>query len=305
MARRRLGVALLLPARVADEVNGLRRAVGDGSLERIPPHLTLVPPVNVREEQLPAALAVLRAAAAAAPTSLTVALGPPRTFLPANPVLYLTVGGELEDLHALRDRVFVPPLDRPLTWPFVPHVTLADEGEPAAVQRSAEALDRYSAVVAFERIHLLQEVHRDGRRWEPLADVALGVPAIIGRGGLALELTRSQLVDPEAAALLVHSGHLRGELGELGACPPSQQLVVTARRQDEVVGLAIAWMTPDGGRVTVLVAPHHRRQGIGSHLLAGVEAGVRDAGWDCQQLGAIGPAGFYAARSAYSKRIDE
>jgi 2'-5' RNA ligase len=302
MARRRLGVALLLPPPVADEVNGLRRAVGDGSLERIPPHLTLVPPVNVREEQLGGALAVLRAAAAASPPSLTVALGPPRTFLPANPVLYLPVGGELEALHALRNRVFVPPLDRPLTWPFVPHVTLADEGEPETVQRAAEALDRYSAVVAFERIHLLQEVHRDGRRWEPLADVALGVPAIIGRGGLALELTRSQLVDPEAAPLLVPCRHL---LDELGVCPPSQQLVVTARRQDEVVGLALARMTPDGGRVAVLVAPPHRHQGIGSHLLAAVEAGVRDAGWDCRQLGAIGPAGFYAARSSYSKRIDE
>ena len=65
MTKARLGVALLLPAGVSAEVDGLRRALGDGALGRIPAHLTLVPPVNVREDRLGHALAVLRSAAAA------------------------------------------------------------------------------------------------------------------------------------------------------------------------------------------------------------------------------------------------
>jgi len=45
-------VARLGPEPVATEIDGPRRALGDGSLGRIPAHLTLVPPVNVGQERL-------------------------------------------------------------------------------------------------------------------------------------------------------------------------------------------------------------------------------------------------------------
>ena len=137
----RLGVALLLPAPLDAEVDGLRRALGDGSLGRIPAHLTLVPPVNVREDRLAEALAVLRAAGAAT-RPFTVTLGPPASFLPDSPTLYLAVGDGAH-VRALRDRVFVDPLARPLTWPFVPHVTLADEAGPARIDAALAALSDY------------------------------------------------------------------------------------------------------------------------------------------------------------------
>ena len=41
-------VALLLPEPLDVEVDALRRACGDPMLERVRPHVTLVPPVNVR-----------------------------------------------------------------------------------------------------------------------------------------------------------------------------------------------------------------------------------------------------------------
>ncbi len=69
---------------------------------------------------------MLRAAAAATPGPLIITLGPPTSFLPANPVLYLPVGGQVDAVHALRARVWETPLIRSVTWPFVPHVTLAD-----------------------------------------------------------------------------------------------------------------------------------------------------------------------------------
>ena len=111
MPRLRVGVALLLPSPVAEEVDGLRRAVGDPSLGRIPAHLTLVPPVNLREERLHDALNVLRSAAAAA-RPFTMGLGPPATFLPHNPVLYLAVPVGTSRVHTLRDAVFQRPLSR-------------------------------------------------------------------------------------------------------------------------------------------------------------------------------------------------
>jgi 2'-5' RNA ligase len=233
----RLGVALLLSEAVATEVQGLRRALGDGALDRIPPHLTLVPPVNVREDRLPDALAVLRAAASAA-RPLMLTLGPPATFLPHNPTVYLAVGGDLDALHVLRDRVFRDPLERPLTWSFVPHVTLADELDPARIPPALEALADYRAEVTVDRIHLLQE--GPGRTWAPIAEAPFGEPPVIGRGGLPLELTTTEHLDPEAAAL-----------------DPAVRVAVTARRDGRVVGTATA---------TLAVDPAHRDEGIEEHL---------------------------------------
>jgi 2'-5' RNA ligase len=302
VARRRLGVALLLPDSVAAEVDGLRRGLGDSSRQRIPPHLTLVPPVNVREDQLGTALTVLREAAAAAPPVMTLTLGPPRTFLPVNPVLYLAVDGDRDALGRLRDRVFVPPFERPLSWPFVPHVTIADEAAPDRIEAAMTALASYVAVARFDRVHVLQELKGEkGRRWEALADAPFAPTAVIGRGGLALELTASQLIDPEGAALLEAVG-----TGTLLAGPPppgGQHLIMTARRDGQVAGLAAAWLTADGGRVAVVVAPGYRHQGVGSHLLAAIEARVRAQPWAPTRLEAIGPAGFYEARSAFSVPI--
>src|SRR3546814_12692199 len=93
MARQRLGVVLLVPQPLATEVDGVRRALGDGALARIAPHITLVPPVNVAERDLPEALAIVRRAAGASrPLHLT--LGPVLTFAPANPVPSPHAGGD-------------------------------------------------------------------------------------------------------------------------------------------------------------------------------------------------------------------
>lgn len=171
MARVRVGVALLIPEPVSHEVNALRRALGDGALERIPAHLTLVPPVNVKVDEMDDALRVL-ADAAAASGPLTLELGPLATFLPANPVLYLRVGGDVDRVRHLRDEVFRPPLLRPLTWPFVPHVTVADEAEPERIEAALDVLRDYSSSCRVTDIHLLQE--RPGRVWEPVASAPLG-----------------------------------------------------------------------------------------------------------------------------------
>ena len=76
--------------------------------------------------------------------------------------------------------------------------------------------------------------------------------------------------------------------------------MVTARQADAVVGVAGAWRDDGGGHVGVVVTPDRRGQGIGSHLLAHVEAAVGDAGWASPVLAAVGPVGFYESRSRWS-----
>ncbi|HEY2303392.1 MAG TPA: GNAT family N-acetyltransferase, partial [Acidimicrobiales bacterium] len=289
-------------------------------------------------------LAVLRAAAATVAGPLRLVLGPPATFLPANPVVYLAVEGPLDELGAVRDRLLSPPLARATAWPFVAHVTLAEFGGPGPepgpagasgtpatatgplaetvpppptdtgpAARAAAALGDYRVTAAIDRVHLLREVRSEGRRrWVPLADAGFGTPAIIGRGGLALELTRSQMLDPEARSLLdaagaapvdpTAEGSPEGEGPEPGhRWAWGRRLVVTGRREGAAVAVGVAWLAPDGGQVMVLVDERHRHQGIGGHVLAAVEQSVRSGDWGCSRLEAIGPPGFYTARSRFSR----
>lgn len=258
----RLGVALLVPAPLNAEIDGLRRALGDGALGRIPAHLTLVPPVNVREDRLGEALAVLRRAAAAT-RPFTLALGPPATFLPDSPTVYLAVDGQ-DTVRALRDRVFADPLARPLTWPFVPHVTVADDADPERIRAALTALADYRVEATFARVHLLRE--GAGRVWTPIADAPFTAPAVIGRGGLPLELTVTEQVDPEAGALARSEGVVR--------------LVVTARSAGIVAGYAEGWCAGGTAHLgAVIESEDHRDLGVGDHLVAAFRSEAARRGW--------------------------
>ena len=252
MGRVRLGVALLVPPPFDAEVDGLRRALGDGALGRIPAHLTLVPPVNVPEDRLGEALSVLRRAAAAT-RPFTVPLGPPATFLPANPTLYLAVADTEGAVQALRDRAFVEPLARHLTWPFVPHVTVADDADPERIAAALPALADYRVEATFTRVHLLREGL--GRIWAPIADAEFAPAAVIGRGGLPVELTVSERPDPLAVAM-----------ARAGGLVP---LTVTARRDGAIAGYAEGWCRGDDAHLSALVvADDDVGLGIGHHLVA-------------------------------------
>lgn len=238
MPRVRLGAALLVPSPVSIEVDGLRRACGDGALGRVPPHVTLVPPVNVRLEELGNAFAVLRGAAATVPGPFTLRLGPPATFLPDSPVVYLEVTDEDGDVARLRDALFQPPLARPVSWPFVPHVTLADDMDPARIEASVLALRSYGAEITVDGAHLLEQ--GEDRVWRPIADASFGRPLVVGRGGMPVELWRSARPDPETAPLLTEEFEVPA-----GAVP----LTFTARREGAVLGVAVGWSR--GGRATL------------------------------------------------------
>jgi 2'-5' RNA ligase/GNAT superfamily N-acetyltransferase len=284
MARQRLGVVLLVPEPLATQIDGVRRALGDGALGRIPAHLTLVPPVNVAERDLPAAFAVVRRAAAATPP-LRLQLGPVATFAPVNPVAYLAVRGDpapLEALRGLRDACLTAPLERSQDHDFVPHVTVADDLAAARLDAAPAVLGDFSAEVAFDRVHVLTE--QPGRTWVPIADMALGAePGVVGRGSLPLELSVSGRPDIEAASLLA-----------VDSDAPGLPFAVAARRDASVVAAAWGWTA--GGRLELadlVVAAAHRGQGIGRHVVAAVEdVGRRRS---CTRAGTAAPSSGAAA----------
>jgi 2'-5' RNA ligase len=287
----RFGVVLLVPAPLAIEIDGLRRAFGSTARDHIPVHLTLVPPVNVRVEDVGETLAVLRAAASTA-RSLELTLGPPRTFDTSEGVVYLEVGGAPEEQAALRRlhaAVLAGPLARPMDHDFVPHVTLAT-GVPAdRVPLLLDAArDFRDVAVTVDRLHLLQ--HQDEpppHPWRPVADVPLGPAVVVGRGGLPIELTPGELVDPEALDLLARltpgpeggPGSAPGPGTLLAAEVPAgtRALVVVARREGAAVGIAEGWTAGPVAELTV-VRVADADDGTDAHLRAAWWSAAADRG---------------------------
>lgn len=296
--RHRLGVALLLDPPEGSEVDGLRKALGDPSLGAIGPHITLVPPVNVRHEVLKEAERALREAARALDGPLELSLGPVATFAPVSPVVYLAVGGpDAAALDRLHEAVLSGPLARVARFEWVPHVTLSSEATPEVAQAALCALNCYRATARIERVVLMEEL---ARHWQPLADAMLGKPVVVGRGGLELEMTEGRVFGPEARGLAsaLEGDRALGEWPTVALPAAASRVVLTARRDGQVVGMAAAWSLPNPGsslHAGVLVAPEARHQGVGRSLLAALEASARGRGWvTTAKAYGHGPTGFFA-----------
>jgi 2'-5' RNA ligase len=272
----------VVPSPFDGRIDGLRAAFGDPAVDQVMPHVTLVPPVNVHERDLPAALAVLRAAAAQA-RPLDLRLGPIRVFPGVEHVAFLAVDGqpgELDRLRRLRTAVFRAPLSRILEHDFVPHVTVTQGIDTARLAAVLEATrDLAPVAVSFDRVHLLRERHlAGGRVWQPIADVGLSPLVVVGRGGLPLELTPSELVDPEAAAAMSDLSDLSDRAAPDGAVPAgARRLVVTGRREDAVAGVAWGWTAGPTGELVDLWL-HEPDPDLGRQLEAAWYSAAADRG---------------------------
>jgi hypothetical protein len=209
---------------------------------------------------------MLRWAAAKAPRSLVLTLGPVTSFLPVNPVLHLAVGGDdIGAVGALREAVRIEPFVRSVDHEFVPHVTLAAEMEETRISAAMGALTDYTADIRVDRLHLLEEQRDEAgaRVWRPIADVPLGPPAVVGRGGLEVELTASELMDPEVAAWADAQWE---RVGSVSGGPAS--VVVTARRDGRPIGVLEGNVVDGVPRAErVLVGEGERGEGVARHLL--------------------------------------
>lgn len=174
MPRRRLGVVLLLPRHIAREVDGIRRALGVAPIEQVPPHITLVLPTNVREEDVDDAIALTRQVASAQAKGLHITIGPVATFSPITPVIYLRVGGpDLDVIRQMRDALDSGPFAQELKHEFVPHVTLNAEATDAQITGALAALTGYVEPIALDGITILEQSD-DDKMWRPIADAPFG-----------------------------------------------------------------------------------------------------------------------------------
>lgn len=165
-----IGVALAIPEPWATQLQDYRTAVGDTTATMIPTHITLIPPTEVAEEELPVIEEHL-AAVASRRSSFCIHLRGTGTFRPVSPVVFVTLVEGISECEQLAAAVRRGPLDVELRFPYHPHVTIAHHLPDGALDRAFDDLSTFESVFDAEEFHLY--VHDDGLGWQPTREFPL------------------------------------------------------------------------------------------------------------------------------------
>ena len=168
-----IGVALAIPEPWASELQDYRTSIGDSTATMIPTHITLVPPTEVAEEDLPEVEKHLAEVAADRP-AFVVHLRGTGTFRPVSPVVFVTVAEGISSCEQLAGAVRRGPLDVDIAFPYHPHVTVAHHLDDAALDRAFADLADFECRFDVDEFHLY--VHDERLGWQPTREFRLGAP---------------------------------------------------------------------------------------------------------------------------------
>ena len=175
-------VAVLPPEPVLTETWALKQEVhrltGSRNAVRLPPHITLLPPMRESVDFENQCTTVL-AAFAASETAFEVALDGFAWFGDRTLFVRVSEGAALRALHARLMAWCAAhlPQVRPENRPYTPHLTLATRDLPPAqvpALRQLFAERQYAAAFTVRGLTLFRH---DGQQWQPRPTMALGSPA--------------------------------------------------------------------------------------------------------------------------------
>jgi 2'-5' RNA ligase len=169
-----IGVAMSIPAPFDAPLNDARARSGDPLAELIPAHITLLGPTEIDPARFAEAQAHL-ATAAAAHKPYAIHLRGTGTFRPLTEVVFVAVAAGISECEMLAADVRGGPLTRDLSFPYHPHVTVAHDVPPAALDRVYAEMADFEA--EFDVDHFTFYVHGSDGRWRPVRDFPLGVAA--------------------------------------------------------------------------------------------------------------------------------
>jgi 2'-5' RNA ligase len=133
----RIGVLIAIPEPHGSVLVGWRRQIGDPEADKIPAHVTLLPPTDLDADQLELVDKHLsQAASVVAP--FTMRLSGTGTFRPVSQVVFVQVSAGIAECELLEEAVRKHPIERELTYPYHPHVTV---GHDVADEQLDEAFD--------------------------------------------------------------------------------------------------------------------------------------------------------------------
>lgn len=150
-----LGVIIALPPGLAAEVDQWRASYGGAEAVVVPPHITLVSGTATGDWSR-AAGHVRRVARAARP--FTVRLRGTGTFRPASQVVYLNVAAGAQECVRLHEQLQTGPLRHEPSFAFHPHLTIAHDEHPDALDRAERELAGFEATFEVTALSLFDAV---------------------------------------------------------------------------------------------------------------------------------------------------
>lgn len=148
-----IGVAIPIAEPYGSELQKFRADFGDPMASSIPTHVTLLPPTEVADEDLPRIDEHLLELAARFP-SFRIRLRGTATFRPISPVVFVTLAEGISSCEVLQSQVRSGPLAVDLRFPYHPHVTVAHDLDKESLDRAYDSLADYDCafdVSAFSR----------------------------------------------------------------------------------------------------------------------------------------------------------
>nr|WP_243715272.1 2'-5' RNA ligase family protein [Micromonospora sp. KC207] len=150
-----------------------RRRVEAGDPLVVPAHVTLLGPTEIPVAALPTVERHL-AVVAAMHLPFTLHLRGTGTFRPVTQVVFVTVAAGISECELLAAAInAAPELRRETRFPYHPHVTVAQDVAPEALDRAYEDLADFSAMFEVDAFTLFS--HSGQTRWQPRRDFLLGV----------------------------------------------------------------------------------------------------------------------------------
>ncbi len=165
-----IGVALAIPEPWASQLQDYRTSVGDTTATMIPTHITLIPPIEVAEDDLPVVEKHLTEVASGS-AAFRIHLRGTGTFRPVSPVVFVTVVEGISACEQLAAALRRGPLSVDLQFPYHPHVTIAHHLPDEVLDRAFGDLAGFESVFDAEQFHLY--VHDEVKGWQPSRDFPL------------------------------------------------------------------------------------------------------------------------------------
>jgi 2'-5' RNA ligase len=169
-----LGIVVPIPEPWAQLLVDWRSKVGDPQASLVPPHVTLLPPTEVPVADR-AAISAHLAEVARCHAPFDMHLSGTGTFAPVSDVVFIAVARGIGSCELIANDVRRGPLERSLSFPYHPHVTVAHDVPPDMLELAYSGLADLSAEFRVDSFTEFEQT--PGGAWAVAREYRLTGPA--------------------------------------------------------------------------------------------------------------------------------
>lgn len=166
-----IGVSLAIPGPWAAQLKQARHQAGDVRADTVPPHVTLLPPTEVRPADRDALEAHLEKVAREV-DPFRITLRGTGTFRPTSDVVFVAIAEGVSNCEQVESLIRSGPVVRALQFPYHPHVTIAHDVPADGLDRAFVEWADFEA--AFEVTEFELYEHGNDGVWRPVRRYRFG-----------------------------------------------------------------------------------------------------------------------------------